>query len=80
MQGGGAEVDSQREAVLRFVHELVEEDVTAVVGARRYERSEERTIQRNGVLHRHWDTRVGTLDLAIPKLRSGSCFPAWLAP
>lgn len=75
-----AEVDFLRDAVRRFVHELMEEEVTAVVGAGRYERSEERTTQRNGVRHRQWDTRVGTLDLAIPKLRSGSYFPGWLEP
>lgn len=75
-----AEVDFLREAVRQFVHELIEEEVTAVVGAGRYERSEERTTQRNGVRHRQWDTRVGTLDLAIPKLRSGSYFPGWLEP
>lgn len=75
-----AEFDFLREAVRRFVHELMEEEVTAVVGAGRYERCEERTTQRNGVRHRQWDTRVGTLDLAIPKLRTGSYFPGWLEP
>jgi len=75
-----AEFDFLREAVRRFVHELMEEEVTAVVGAGRYERSDERITQRNGVRHRQWDTRVGTLDLAIPKLRTGSYFPGWLEP
>jgi transposase-like protein len=58
----------------------MEEEVTAVIGADRYERTDERTTQRNGVRHRRWDTRVGTLDLAIPKLRTGSYFPGWLEP
>jgi putative transposase len=79
-KGRGAELDFLREAVRQFVHELMEEEVTALVGAGRYERSDERTTQRNGVRHRQWDTRVGTLDLAIPKLRSGSYFPGWLEP
>jgi transposase-like protein len=79
-KGGEHEGDFLREAVHRFVHELMDEEVTALVGAERYERTEERTTQRNGARHRPWDTRVGTLDLAIPKLRTGSYFPSWLEP
>jgi len=41
-------------------------------------RSDERTSPRNGYRHREWDTRAGTIDVAIPKLRSGSYFPDWL--
>jgi transposase-like protein len=74
------EIDFLREAVRHFVHELMDEEVTALIGAERYERTDERTNQRNGVRHRTWDTRVGSLDLAIPKLRSGSYFPSWLEP
>lgn len=79
-KGGETETDFLREAVRHFVHELMDEEVTALVGAERYERSEERATQRNGVRHRQWDTRVGTVDLAIPKLRQGSYFPSWLEP
>jgi len=79
-KGGSAETDFLRQAVHCFVQELMEEEVTAVIGADRYERTDERTTQRNGVRHRRWDTRVGTLDLAIPKLRTGSYFPGWLEP
>jgi transposase-like protein len=79
-KGGDAETDFLREAVRQFVHELMDEEVTALVGAERYERSEERVTQRNGVRHRQWDTRVGTVDLAIPRLRQGSYFPSWLEP
>jgi putative transposase len=79
-KSGSAETDFLRQAVHHFVQELMEEEVTAIVGADRYERSDERTTQRNGVRHRQWDTRVGTLDLAIPKLRTGSYFPGWLEP
>ena len=42
------------------------------------ERSDERTNSRNGYRGRRWDTRVGTIDLNVPKLREGSYFPAWL--
>lgn len=72
--------DFLREAVSRFVHELMAADVQAQIGAERYERTDERTTQRNGVRQRTWDTRVGTLDLRIPKLRTGSYFPAFLEP
>jgi transposase-like protein len=75
-----AEGDVLREAVHRFVHALMEAEVTALVGAAPFERTEERTTQRNGHRSRRWDTRVGTLDLAIPKLRTGSYFPSWLEP
>ena len=79
-KGDSPGLDFVREAVSTFVHELMGEEVAAIVGAGRYERSEERTTQRNGVRHRPWDTRVGTVDLAIPKLRTGSYFPSWLEP
>jgi putative transposase len=74
------EGDFLREAVRRMVHELMDAEVTALVGAEPYERSDERTAQRNGHRSRRWDTRVGTLELAIPKLRTGSYFPSWLEP
>jgi putative transposase len=74
------EGDFLREAVHRFVQALMEAEVTALVGAGPFERTEERTTQRNGHRSRRWDTRVGTLELAIPKLRTGSYFPGWLEP
>jgi putative transposase len=74
------EGDFLREAVHRFVHELMDAEVTALVGAEPYERTDERTSRRNGHRARRWDTRVGTLELAIPKLRTGSYFPSWLEP
>ncbi len=61
-----------------LIHELMEAEVSAQIGANRYERSDERTTQRNGYRTRPWDTRLGTLELAIPKLRTGSYFPSWL--
>ena len=72
--------DWLRAVVERVVRELMEAEVSAQIGAGRYERTEERTTQRNGYRHRLWDTRVGTLELAIPKLRAGSYFPSWLEP
>src|SRR5579859_7253657 len=72
--------DFLREAVRWLVHELMAAEVSAQVGAERYERTEERTTQRNGTRTRQWDTRVGTIELAIPKLRTGSYFPTWLEP
>ena len=72
--------DWLRAVVERVVQELMEAEVSAQIGAGRYERTEERTTQRNGYRHRPWDTRVGTLELAIPKLRAGSYFPSWLEP
>jgi putative transposase len=51
-----------------------------VVGAERHERTGERTAYRNGSRLRTWDTRVGTIELAIPKIRPGTCFPSLLEP
>jgi len=79
-KGDGAEFDFLRDGLRQFVHTLMEEEVQAIVGAGRYERCESRCNQRNGVRHREWDTRLGTIDLAIPKLRSGSYLPGWLEP
>jgi transposase-like protein len=79
-KGEETELDFLREAVKHFVQNLMEEEISAQIGAKRYERTEERTTQRNGFRAREWDTRVGTLDLAIPKLRVGSYFPSWLEP
>ena len=50
----------------------------AVCGAEYGARAAERTNTRNGYRRREWDTRAGSIDLAIPKLRSGSYFPDWL--
>jgi putative transposase len=77
-KGQDPEVDFLQEGVRWLVQELMEAEVSAQIGADRYARSDERTTQRNGYRPRPWDTRVGTLELAIPKLRSGSYFPSWL--
>ena len=72
--------DPRRQIVRWAVQELMEAEVSAQIGADRYERSSERTAHRNGCRTRPWDTRLGTLELAIPKLRTGSSFPSWLEP
>ncbi len=72
--------DVLRELVRWTIQELMEAEVAAQIGAGRYERSEDRSTQRNGYRARPWDTRVGTLELQIPKLRTGSYFPSWLEP
>jgi transposase-like protein len=57
--------------------ELMEAEGSAQLGADRSARSEQRETHRHGNRERPWDTRVGTLDLAIPKLRSGRSLPSW---
>ncbi len=57
---------------------LMEADVEGPIGAGRYERSGERSTWRNGYRDRTLDTRLGQLNLRIPKLRTGSCFPPFL--
>jgi len=56
----------------------MEAEVSAQIGAERSERSEDRTTQRNDYRSRLWDTRVGTAELAVPKLRPGSDYPSFL--
>lgn len=73
-----ASPDLMRELLTRFVNVLLSADADAVCGAAYGARSAERTNSRNGYRHRDLDTRVGTVDVAIPKLRSGSYFPEWL--
>jgi putative transposase len=70
--------DLLRELVEQTVNALLSADADAVCGAGYGERSPERTNQRNGYRERRWDTRAGTIDLKIPKLREGSYFPDWL--
>lgn len=73
-----ADVDLLREMLHAFVQVLMSAEADALCGAPYGERSGERTNRRNGYRGRRWDTRAGTLDLAIPKLRAGSYFPDWL--
>lgn len=62
------------------LHRLMDFEVEALIGAARHERTEDRTTYRNGHRPRKLDSRLGTLELKIPKLRQGSYFPAFLEP
>jgi transposase-like protein len=77
-QLGQASPDLLRQMITTFVTALMGAEADAICGAEFGVRSEDRTNTRNGYRNRDWDTRVGTIDLAIPKLRSGSYFPDWL--
>lgn len=70
--------DPLRSALTEMVNVLMGAEIDAVCGAGYGERSGERLNSRNGYRTREWNTRVGTIDLAIPKLRQGSYFPGWL--
>jgi len=74
----GGDVDFLRTAVKTMAEALMELEVAAQLGADPHERTLERTGYRNGHRSRDWDTRVGTIDLAIPRTRAGSYFPGWL--
>jgi putative transposase len=73
-----ASPDVLKSLVRTFADALMSAEADALCGAGYGERTSERTNSRNGYRHREWDTRAGTVDLAIPKLRSGSYFPDWL--
>ena len=73
-----AEPDLLRSMLTTFVQALMSADADAVCGAEFGTRSPDRTNRRNGYRPREWDTRAGTVELAIPKLREGSYFPDWL--
>ena len=78
---GDEHADVLRQSVAWLVAELMEAEVTALTGAQLGERSPDtRQAQRNGYRPRRWDTRVGELELTIPKLRTGSYFPSFLEP
>src|SRR5262245_43529330 len=77
----GEGLDFLRESLSWVVHQLMEAEVSELVGARRGERApEERLAHRNGYRSRVWSTRAGELELAIPKIRRGSYFPSFLEP
>ena len=73
-----ASEDQLREMVRTTAQALLSADVDRVCGAEYGTVSEERVNRRNGYRTRDWDTRAGTIELAIPKLRKGSYFPDWL--
>jgi transposase-like protein len=73
-----ASPDLMRDLLTTFVNALLSAQADAVCGAGYGERTPERVNSRNGYRHRDLDTRVGTLDVAVPKLRQGSLYPDWL--
>ena len=73
-----ASPDLMRQMLATFINTLLSADADAVCGAGYGQVSDTRTNRRNGYRHRDLDTRVGSLDVAIPKLRTGSYFPDWL--
>jgi len=75
---GSSEPDVVREALRWAIEELMEADVTERLGAEPHERTPDRLGQRNGHRLRLFDSRVGALELAIPRTRTGSYYPDWL--
>ena len=73
-----ASPDMLRAMIKTFSDALMSAEADALCGAEYGQRSEERVNSRNGYRARQWDTRAGTVELAIPKLRTGSYFPDWL--
>jgi len=74
------DVDFLRAGVRVLAQALMEVEVTQQVGANRYERTTERTGERNGSRERRWDTRVGSINLRVPRVREGSYVPSLLEP
>ncbi len=73
-----ASPDLMRSLLQTMINALLCADADAVVGAEYGRPSTDRVAQRNGYRHRDLDTRVGTVDVAVPKLRKGTYFPEWL--
>lgn len=77
-QAGQGNPDVLATMVAAFANALMSAEADAVCGAEYGQRSDERVNQRNGYRPREWDTRAGTIELQVPKLRTGSYFPDWL--
>ena len=76
----GADVDMLRQMVQFAAQRLMEMEAETLCGAGYDEKSPERLNSRNGYRERAWETRAGTVDLRVPKLRQGSYYPAFLEP
>ena len=76
----GSDATLLREMIGFAAQRLMELETETLCGAGHGERSESRTNQRNGYRDRDWQTRAGTVELRIPKLRRGSYFPGFLEP
>ncbi len=78
-QLAAASPDLFRSMMAAFIQSVLSADVDAQIGGAGYgQKSPDRTNSRNGYRHRELDTRVGTIDVAVPKLRAGTYFPEWL--
>jgi len=73
-----ASPDVLREMIRGFAHKMMDADVQVACNAGYGEVSPDRVNSRNGYRRREWDTRAGTVELAIPRLRAGSYFPEFL--
>ena len=74
------DVDFLREGVRVLAEAIMEAELAQYLGAQPYERTNERKGQRNGHRERPWDTRVGTVELKVPRARDGGFFPSLLEP
>ena len=77
-QLAAADADVVRTVLQHALHQLIEAEASAYIGAESGEHSPTRTTYRNGHRSRAFDTRAGRLDLHIPKVRTGSFFPSLL--
>ena len=75
-----SDADLLREMIGFAAHRLMDLEVESLTGAAHGERSADRITHRNGYRERDWETRAGTVELRIPKLRKGSYFPGFLEP
>jgi len=78
--GKSADADLLREMIGFAAQRLMELEVESLTGAGHGERNPDRATHRNGYRERDWETRAGTVELRIPKLRKGSYFPCFLEP
>jgi len=78
LTGGDGDHDLARVMLSTFAEALMSAQASAMCDAGYNERTDERSNSRNGYRHRPWDTRVGSIDLAIPKLRENTYYPSWL--
>ena len=78
--GKSADADFLREMIGFAAQRLMDLEVGSLTGAGYGEKSSDRVAQRNGYRERDWETRAGTVELRIPRLRTGSYFPAFLEP